>query len=94
MPPNSFLKMQTKNIRRNSAALFFAATSAATFNVVALSMCSGRLVALVFGAGVLLSLCLAQCTAVRLRAMARPVQWSEREWPAQPAPIVELRRAA
>jgi hypothetical protein len=85
-----------QNIPRNSAALFFAATSAATVNVVALSLWSGRLSALVFGAGVLGSMYIALCAAVRLRAMARPVQWSERTWPvsAQPVAIVELRRAA
>jgi len=84
------------NSRRNSAALFFAATSSATVNVVALSLWSGRPAALVFGAGVLGSIYIALCAATRLRAMARPVQWSERTWLVS-APLpqpVELRRAA
>jgi hypothetical protein len=83
-----------QNIPRNSAALFFAATSAATLNVVALSLWSGRPAALVFGAGVLVSMYIALGAATRLRAMARPVQWSERRWTVEQPEEVELRRAA
>jgi hypothetical protein len=91
--------MQTKNIRRHSAALFFAAMSSATVNVVALSLWSGRLSALIFGAGVLGSMYIALCAATRIRAMARPVQWTERSWPVSAEVVaigeaVELRRAA
>jgi hypothetical protein len=82
------------NTRRNSAAFFFAAMSSATVNVVALSLWSGRPAALVFGAGVLVSMYIALGAATRLRAMARPVQWSERRWTVEQPEEVELRRAA
>ncbi len=87
------------NKPRHSAALFLAAMSSATINVAALSLWSGQLSALIFGAGVLGSGYIALCAATRVRAMARPVQWTERSWPVAAEVIkigetVELRRAA
>jgi hypothetical protein len=84
------------NSRRNSAALFFAAFSSAALNVVALQLWSGRPSAIVFGGAVLGSVYIGLCAKTRMRAMARPVQWTERTWPVS-APLpqpVELRRAA